>query len=616
MAYRGQTLSVVGSTLRQAVMPMTAARRSLVASVRTYDARRFRADLLAGLTVAMVAVPQSMAFARIAEVPAIYGLYTAVFAAVVGALITSSTQLNHGPTNTMSLLTAAAVAAVPGDVAVKVQTAIALALIAGLIQIAFAVGRLGELVRYVSHSVIVGFSAGAGVLIAVGQVPAFLGIDLSDVHSGLVGVPGKAVEMWRGFDGIAWRPVLVGTVSLLAAVACRRVSKLLPAYLIAVVIGALIVFLAGWTPDELRLVGEVPSGLPLPSLPTGLGHWEDLLGPALAIAIVASIEVNGIGKTLAGPRGERIDSNQEFLAIGLANACAAFFQCIPSSGSYSRSALNSIAGAATRFASLFSGLLVAGIFLLLAPAARYIPMASIAAILFIIAWGLIDLAFFRRLIKSNKADLVVCAGTFLATLTISLQYAVFLGIFLNLALYLRRASDLCMTEMVRAPGDSDGFIERPIREDPEGKDVMFLQVEGNLFFAAADDLRDRFNDLLARDVKVVILRLKRSHMVDATIMYVIELFAKQLHDAGRHLVLCGVRPRMFDRMTEFGLTDALGRDNVFVSDDTPFSSAKQAVLRARELVGDVDPASLQPRDIATAVSGEASGGDAKRQAIE
>ena len=210
---------------------------------------------------------------------------------------------------------------------------------------------------------------------------------------------------------------------------------------------------------------------------------------------------------------------------------------------------------------------------------------------------MIDIAFFRRLIKSNKADLVVCVGTFFATLTISLQYAVFLGIFLNLALYLRRASDLYMTEMVRAPGDNDGFIERPIREDPEGKDVMFLQVEGNLFFAAADDLRDRFNDLLSREVRVVILRLKRSHMVDATIMHVIEQFTKQLADQGRHLVLCGVRPRMFDRMSEFGLIASLGRDNVFVSDDTPFSSAKQAVLRARQLVGDVDSGSLRPGDV-------------------
>ena len=225
-------------------------------------------------------------------------------------------------------------------------------------------------------------------------------------------------------------------------------------------------------------------------------------------------------------------------------------------------------------------------------------MASIAAILFPIAWGLIDFEYVARIAKSNPADLLVCVGTFVATLTLSLEIAVFVGIFLTIALYLQRARQLYITEIVRTPGVASGFIERPLRDNkPQGmcdtarespdetdRAIVFLQVEGNLFFAAADDLQDRFNDLVASDAKAVILRLKRTHLVDATVMHVVEQFARQLREGNRHLVLCGLRQRMYDRMAAYGLVNDLGPENVLISGDEPFRSAKAAVERARTLV--------------------------------
>jgi SulP family sulfate permease len=282
------------------------------------------------------------------------------------------------------------------------------------------------------------------------------------------------------------------------------------------------------------------------------------------------------------------------------NLVSAICSCIPSTGSFSRTALNYAAGARTRFAGLFTGVFVAVVFVVLSPAAKFIPMASIAAILFVIAYGLIDFDYVRRIAKSNPADLLVCVGTFAATLTISLEIAVFVGVFLTLALYLQRARQLYMTEMVRTPGNASGFIERSLgprgpqgleQEDAERErcgQVVFLQVEGNLFFAAADDLQDRFNELLASSARVVILRLKRTHLVDATIMHVVEQFAHQLKEDGRQLILCGVRRRMYQRMMSYGLIADVGEDNVFVTGDEPFRSAKQAVERARQLTA-ADP---------------------------
>lgn len=608
MGIVGRSAHTCYISCRYAASPVVCIGASLGRSVRTYNPRKCRGDLIAGLTVAMVALPQSMAFATIAGVPAVYGVYTAIVATIVGAFLTSSPHLANGPTNTMSLLVSSGLVALAVTHEQHLQVAIMLTLFAGLFQILFALARMGELVRYVSHSVIVGFSAGAGVLIAVGQVPAFLGVSLADTASVFQGVGGKIDQLIQALgmqgEAVGWEPVVVGLLSMAVVLVSKRISRWLPGYLLAVVVGGAMVVLMGWTDTELALVGELPRELPTLVLPSLDWHaYRPLFAPALAIALVGMMDAYGISKKFAARSGDRIDANQEFLCVGVTNFVGAFFRCIPSTGSYSRSALNEASGATTRFAGLFCGVFVAVIFIALAPAAKFIPMASIAAILFVIAYGLIDFDYFKRIARSNPADFLVCVGTFVATLTLSLEIAVFVGVFLTIALYLQRARQLYITEMVRSPGVASGFIERPLHngnargissgaEAPDVADqkgdldsgIVFLQVEGNLFFAAADDLQDRFNELLGSDARVVILRLKRTHLVDATIMHVIEQFNRRMRQNERHLILCGLRPRMYDRMREYGLVADLGSDNVFVSDGEPFRSAKLAVERARVLV--------------------------------
>jgi len=554
--------------------PLLITADSLSRAARGYRLSFLRGDVSAAVTVALIAVPQSMAFATIAGLPPVYGLYTAVVATLVGCLLTSSPQLHVGPTNTMSLLTASvlvALAVSDGDASAseRVQTAAMLALLAGVMQIAFAIGRLGELVRFVSKSVIVGFSAGAGVLIAVGQLPPLLGLDLAGTSSPLSGVLGPlhriGQALFENGAAPAWPAVTVGLLSLAVAIGGRWVARWLPRYLLAVIVGAVAVTLMGWTQADLALIGALPAGLPTFAVPALDWHdFRPLLAPAFAIALVGMIEVCGIGKTLAAKTGHRVEPNQEFLALGVANVLGGCFRGLPSSGSYSRSALNQQAGAKTRFAGVASALITAAVFLLAAPLAGTIPMASIAAILFPIA----------------------------STLVLPLEIAVFTGVFLTLALYLRRARQLYITELVGG-GDADprqpaGWTERPLRPNAAchpRRAVSFLQIEGNLFFASADDLQDRFIRVLAqKELRVLILRLKRTHMVDATVMHTLEAFARQMCDEGRHLILCGLRPRMRERMQAFGLGDAVGNDNLIASGDHPFDAARAAVKRAHALV--------------------------------
>jgi SulP family sulfate permease len=568
-------------------------------TVRTYSLAKLRRDLIAGLTVSVVEVPQAMAYAVIAGVPPVFGLYTSILQGVIGALLSSSEHMTTGPTNTQSLLIASAVKAIvmPGaNDMLYVDLVFTLTIFKGLIQLSFAAARLGDLVRYVSRSVIVGLTAGAGVLIFVGQLPAFLGVDTSTATSRLPGVIGRLHRLLAHLDQANWRAILIGCVVLGIVVGVRMISKLLPGALAGVIISAAIVALVGWQGGGLPLIAPLPKGLPHFHVPwRGFGYARDLFGGALALAVLGMVESVAIAKSIAVHSGERISANQEFFAQGLKNAISSFFQCIPGSGSFTRSALDHAAGAATRFGAVFNAIFVAIIFLLLADKARFIPLTSLAAVLFVIAWGLIDWRYMRRLARTSRSDAVVCFTTFAATLLAPLEYAIFIGIFLNLALYLRRASRLQMTEMVMAGTGS--FFELPLQDRSGTKQVLFLQLEGQLFFGVADELEERLARLARGGTRVFIFRLKRTHSIDSTVLGVFERFTRQVRAEGGHVILCGLHPESMRVLGAYGLLDLIGRENVFQTGGGVFTSARHALDRAAALVGhSIDVSAVEDDD--------------------
>ena len=563
-----------------------------VHEARRYNLRKARADAIAGLTVAVVAVPQSMAYAIIAGVPPQYGLYTVIIQCLVGSLFNSQKFLSVGPINTQSLLVAATVTRLlveftePGidPDQLYLQLVFALTFTKGLIQIALAAAHLGNLVRYVSQSVIIGFTAGAGVLIAGGQLPNFLGFSTTREASNWPGLVGSFQRLIPHIDETSLYSVGIGVLSLLIVIGMRYVSRLAPGPLLAVIASAAVVAFAGWDASMLPLVKPLPEGLPALTSPhITWARSEALFGGALALALLGLMEAYSIGKTIAVKTGDRISANQELLSQGFTNFVSSFFQCIPGSGSFSRSALNYYAGAKTLYAGVFNATFVAIIFLVFAKQAKYIPMASLAAILFVIAYGLVDWRSFRRILRTSRADAIVCAATFFATLLIPLEYAVFVGIVLNIALYMRRASHLHMNEMVRARGGP--MQERPITDRSGKSSVVFLSLEGDLFFGVADELQTQLSTVAGSGVRVIILRLKRTHMIDATVLGVLDQFAGGMKEYDKHVLLCGVKPELHDRMRSFGLSQTIGEENIFETQFGVFSSAKSALRRARDLVG-------------------------------
>ena len=317
-----------------------------VETVRHYSLFKLRKDLLAGLTVSVVEVPQSMAYALIAGVPAQYGLYTSIIQGVIGALLSSSEHITTGPTNTQSLLIASAVMRI-ADPSVQPQyylhLVFALTFLKGLIQLAFAAARFGEMVRYVSQSVIVGVAAGAGVLIAVGQIHNFLGITVEHTKH-LPGVMGMIERMWPHLHEVNRLSLLIGAISLGVCVAARAISKFMPAALLAIITGAVIVAAMGKV-HALPVVGELPRGVPELQVPLASWTQANALFPgALALALIGVLEAVAIAKSIATHTGERISANQECFAQGLKNLLSSFAQCIPGSASFTRSALDYAAG--------------------------------------------------------------------------------------------------------------------------------------------------------------------------------------------------------------------------------------------------------------------------------
>ncbi len=458
---------------------------------------------------------------------------------------------------------------------------------------ALAAGGLATLVRYVSASVILGFTAGAGILIAAGQLAPFLGIEPAPGPAPAAGLAGTVSALAPHLGDVRGPSIAVGLASLAVVVGARRVSRLLPGPLVAVVIGAAAVAALGWTAEELPLVGALPRGLPslrVPAIP--IAHVEALFGGALALAVVGLMEAWSIGKTIAARTGQRLSAGQELFAQGLTNAASAFFGCIPGSGSFSRSALTYRAGAATRYVGVFNALFAAALLLGFAPLAAWIPKASLSAVLFVISWELVDWRAIARVVRTSRSDATVCLVTLVATLTIPLAYAVFVGVVLNIGLYLRRVSRLHVAEMVAHPDDpeSDRFFERPLADQAPSQPVVFLQLQGDLFFGQADELGDRLAALRARGVEVVVIRLKRTLSVDSTILATLEHFALALRREGGRMILCGVLPDVTRRLRAYGIVDLIGEDCFFEATPGVFVSAQRALARARELTReDVDP---------------------------
>jgi SulP family sulfate permease len=388
-----------------------------------------RADLLAGLTGAIVVLPQGVAFATLAGMPPEYGLYAAMVPCVVAALFGSSRLMITGPANAISLTTLALIAplAPPGS-ASYVTLVLTLTFLVGLLQLALGLARAGRLIDFVPHSVILGFTAGAAVLIINSQIGPFLGLGLPRGASVIDNVSAAFAQL----PAVMPAAPVVGTITIVAVLAWRPLTRWIPAMFAGVVIGAFAAWLlARYVPQwsTLATVQALPSALPPFSVPDlSFDTLRMLFSATLVMTLLALTEAMAIARAVATKYGDKLDGNQEFIGQGLANLAGSFFSSYPASGSFNRSGVNLVSGARTPFAAISATLFLIAILFFVAPLARYLPFAVIAGLLFLVAWGLIDFREIRRIWDEESRERWPMLATFIATVTLSLEWAILLGI--------------------------------------------------------------------------------------------------------------------------------------------------------------------------------------------
>jgi len=558
--------TVIGGRWRPkaAVLPALRYLRQPVQLARGYQRADLRADLIAGLTVGVVLLPQAIAFSLLAQLPPQTGLYTAVVGGIAAALWGSSEQLHSGPTNTISLLvfSTLAVSIIPGSDQ-YILAAGMLALMAGVLQLGLGLLRLGFIVNFVSHSVIVGFGTAAGVLILVRQIDPLLGLSLpkTNILSGLVN---SALAVSQ----VHLLTAAIGLGSVAIILLLRRLNPRLPGALIALLAATAVVALLGDRAEGVAVIGAIGGGLPRPvSLPVlNLQLISDLSTGALAVAAIGLVQTTAVSRSLASQTHQRLDNNQEFVGQGIANVLSGLFGGYATSGSFTISAVKYRAGARTRLASLAAALFVLLVMLVAGPVGEYMPVSAIAAALIVTAYNMLDKAEIRRILRGAPGDAVIMVVTFLGTLFLNLDFAVLLGILLSFVLYVMRTS--APRVQVVVPGaDFRHFLYRP--DAPSCPQLGIVEIQGDLYFGAVNHIEEAILHNAAQypEQRFLIIRMHHVNQIDFSGIHMLESLVQTYRDRGGDLFLVRVAPQARRLMQTTGCLGYLGEDNILDEDD-------------------------------------------------
>lgn len=463
--------------------------------LRTYKPGYLKGDILAGLTVAIMLVPQGMAYAMLAGLPPVIGLYASTIPIIVYALFGSSRHLAVGPVAVLSLLVFAANSPIaqPGSKE-YIANVLLLSLMVGVIQLLLGILRMGFLINFVSQAVISGYTSAAAIVIWSSQLKHLLGIKLSSTHS----VFHTFLEAGRNIEQTNLITLGIGLVSIVVLFFFKKKFPLFPASILTVIGGTLLVYFLGLQNLGVQTVGEVPRGLPSFSIPAlSLGSMKSFLPTAIAISFVGYMESIAIAETIAAKQKYKVDPNQEFIGLGLANILGCFFSCYAVTGGFSRTAVNYQAGAQTALASVITALLVIFTLFLLTPLFYYLPNVVLAAIITVAVLGLIELDEARYLFRVKKANGFALALTFICTLVLGVVYGILLGVAFSLLIFIWRSSHPHAAVL--------GYLEkedvfRDIKRFPEAKTfprALILRVDASLYFANMEFVED----LLRRSIE-------------------------------------------------------------------------------------------------------------------
>ncbi|MCB0173491.1 MAG: sulfate permease [Anaerolineae bacterium] len=532
--------------------------------LKSYKLNSLRPDLVAGLTVGVIALPQVIAFALIAELPPEMGLYAAIVAGIVGALWGSSDQMNTGPANAISILVLSSLLAIaaPGSPEFILAAGM-LAVMAGVFQLIMGLSGLGVLVNFVSHSVIIGFASGAGLLIGIGQLKNVFGLEFQSRN--VIDTISNTI-LFLPQSHLATTAISIGTIIII--VALRKFAPKLPGPLLAMVVASFFVYFFDLGNGGVKVIGELPKTLPpLADLPLlDLDLISRLSAGALAVGAIGLIQTTAIARAFSTQTGQRLDSNQEFVGQGLANVAAGLFSGYAGAGSFARSAVNMEAGAKTRMSSLLSSVFVLVAMLTLGSLGVYLPIAALAGVLMVTAYGLVDVKEMRLIWKGNRSDAIIMLITFFGTIFLKIEFAVLMGVLISFAFYITRTSVPKVFPVV--PDKTFKHFVRRLPGRPGCPQLGIIKISGDLYFGAVNHVEELIIKHMTSQPteRFLLLRMHGVNNCDISGIRMLETIHHLYHERGGDIFFMKVQDPVLAVMKSSGFTQKIGESH-FLSEE-------------------------------------------------
>jgi SulP family sulfate permease len=552
--------------------------------MRVLDLKRenLLADVTAGLTTALVTVPDGMASAILAGVSPIHGLYALMFGTPVAALTTSAQFMYVANTGALAVAVGSALAGI--SEAQLVESLIVLTVLVGLFQLLLGLLKLGTLLRFVSNAVLTGFMTGIAVLIILGQLGHLAGYE-SEVSNKVL----QGIDLVLHPGRVHWQSLGTGLAAMAMILLVQRTRLAKFSMVLSMVGAALLVYLLGWTSVDLVAdIASIPRGLPAPTLPDP-GLVPGLLFPAMAVGIIGLVQGAGVSKTVPNPGGAYSDVSRDFAGKGVANLASGFFRGMPIGGTMSETAVNVSAGARSRWANIFSGLFIIAIVLLLGSLVGRFPLPAIAALLIVAGYEAIDREEVLDVWDIGRGPRLIMAATFLATLALPVQWAVLVGVVLSVLHHVYSASlDVQLVEMTLLEDGS--FEERPAPAQLDGDRVTIVRAYGTSFFASMDTMERMLPSAEGAARAVVILNLRGRQSIGSSFVRVAERYAARLRTQGGKLMLSGVNEQVMRQLERTETTEDIPAEDIFMATSKVGASTRAAAAAAREwLLGEERP---------------------------
>mgnify|MGYP001324497931 CR=1 FL=1 len=548
--------------------------------IKNYNKKWLSGDISAGLTVGVMLIPQGMAYSMLAGLPPIYGLYAVTIPLIIYALLGTSRQLAVGPVAMVSLLIASGVGQLSEAGSDEYITlSILLAFLVGSIQLSMGVFRLGFLVNFLSHPVIAGFTSSAAIIIGFSQFKHLLGVKISGEKFSEI-----FMQLLKEAGNIHIPTLIIGVVSVILLLLVKRVNKKIPGPLVVVLLGIIVVYLGSLTNQGVKIVGDIPGGLP--SFHIFSMNWDSiqtLLPTAFTIAFVGFMESIAVAKAIqARHKDYKLDANQELKALGIANIAGSFFKSFPVTGGFSRTAVNDQAGAKTGLASIISASLIIITLLFLTSYFYYLPNAVLAAIIIVAVYGLIDLKEAKYLWKTDRTDFFLFISAAIGTLVLGIEEGIILGVILSLALLIFRVSYPHYSQLGLI-NDGREFIN--VLRDKNAKidnKIVIMRFDAQLFFANINYFKEKVELLISerKNPEFFILDARPVSTVDSTAIHALHELIDELKSSGVTFIIANVIGPVRDKLASSGITDQIGKEKCFSSLFDAYQFAKDHLVES------------------------------------